>query len=778
MVLAALLLLVAPLVAAEEEGGRAASVVPAVSRVWVGRPATPDGTIPARPARPEPVVAVALAGGGAWGFAHVGVLEMIEELGIPVDIVVGTSIGSIVGSLYAAGYTAEQLAVIAETTDWNAVLFDAEDRLQLGYEDRRRRRAFRATLGFREGQLLLPTGASSAQRVVEYLDDLLRSHALTDSFLEMPRSLAIVAADLVTGEEIVYIGGDLKTAIRASMSVPGAFSPVYYEGRYLIDGGWVNNIPVNVARQLGADIVIAVNLNVMDRRAEDLQSIGPILDQSARIVRQQSIVENLEQADLVITPDLRGLLPTDFQRAVELVGRGRDAAAAGREELAELAEEIRAKRIAATGREPVERFRVRPEADETVVIARARYVIPPVALETAEQFNPVSIELLEEAVETLQGSSTTITGIQRVVYALYDTALFEYVSYDIVDRSEVVVYAIPRELPRSSLSLGFGMRAQLLENSLALGIAHMRYTHNPGAGAARWVAEGWLSRTAGARLALEVPITPRVYLVPAMYAISENMPFYDGRAVESFYVRRRFGGETGVSFYLGQSWDVTLAGFGEWLALQRLSGARTFDIEGTARYGGRLELWRDTLDRDLFPRGGSETRLSYRIHRDTEQEHWAHLVSGATRRYWSPFRRLTLRTLARGGSDLISGVALYERFFLGGTENWYGYYYQELQGRHYAVAGLDARVRLGQLPLGVGDGVYLKAGAQAGGVHEGPLERSIDEMDRRLGFHGGFAFDTALGALHLGVAVNSEGRVMSFLELGPVYTPGGTGYDW
>lgn len=774
-----ILLLLVSVGSAAEERGRAASGGPGGSRVWIGRPARPDGTLPAQPAPPadpaRPVVAVVLAGGGAWGFAHVGVLELIEELGIPVDIVVGTSIGSIVGAFYAAGYTAEQLAIIAETTDWNTVLFDAEDRLQLGYEDRRRRRAFRATLGFREGQLLLPAGASSAQRVVEYLDDLLRVHALTDSFLDMPRSLAIVAADLITGEEVVYVGGDLKTAIRASMSVPGAFTPVYYRERYLIDGGWVNNIPVDVARELGAEVVIAVNLNVMDRTAEDLQSIGPILDQSARIVRQQSIVQNLAQADLVITPDLRGLLPTDFQRAVELVGRGREAAAAGREELEALAE-----RITATGMEPAVpvRKRERPEADRNVIIHDARYIIPPVAAKTAEEYNPRAIELLEAAVEELRGQSTTITGVQRIVYGLYDTGLFEYISYDIVDQTDVVLYATPRELPRSSLSLGFGVRAQLLENSLALGIAHARYTHDPGAGAARWVVDGWFSRTAGARIALEVPLAPRLYLVPATYAISENMPFYDERAVESFYVRRRFGGETGVTAYLGRSWDITLAGFGEWLALQRLSGARAFEIDGTARYGGRLEIWRDTLDRDLFPRGGSETRLSYRVHWDTEQEHWAHLVSGATRRYWSPLRRVTLRTLARGGSDLISGVALYERFFLGGTENWYGYYYQELQGRHYAVAGLDARVTVGKLPLGLGNEVFITAGAQAGGVYSGSLEQSPENMDRRAGIRGGLAFDTVLGALHLGVAVNSEGRVLSFLELGPVYTPGGTGYDW
>lgn len=723
----------------------------------------------------KPLVAVALAGGGAWGFAHAGVLEMIESLDIPVDIVVGTSIGSIVGALYAAGYSAEQLVVIAETTDWNTVLFDSEDRLQMGYEDRRRRRAFRAVLGFRDGNVLLPAGASSAQRVVEYLDDLLRAYALTDSFLEMPRQLAIVAADLITGEEVVFTEGDLKTAIRASMSVPGVFSPVYYDGRYLIDGGWVNNIPVNVARDLGAHVVIAVNLNVMDRQAEDLRSIGPILDQSTRIVRQESILRNLEHADLVITPNLQGLLPTDFQRADALVQRGRDAAEANREPLMRLAEQIRAER--GSPQPPAARG-IRPEEDRSLFISSARYVIQPVSLESARESNPASIGLLETLTDQMVEVPTSVAEIQDIVYGLYDSGLFEYISYDIRNSDELVIYAVPREIPRGSLALGFGLRSQILENAIAMGLVHLRYTYAPGTNAPRWVAEGWFSRTAGARLALEIPLAPPVHLIPALYVLGENMPFYDGRTVESFYVRRRFGGETGVSLHLGRSWDITMAAFGEWLALQRLGGSRSFEIDGTARYGARLEVWRDTLDRDLFPRAGSETRLSYRVHWDTEQEHWAHLAGVATRRYWSPFRRFTVRATARGGSDLVSGVALYERFFLGGVENWYGYYYQELQGRHFGVAGLDGRFMAGQLPLGMGDGVFLVAGIQAGGVHQGPLELAPREAERRFGVHGGMAFDTVLGALHVGLAVNTSGRIMSYIELGPAFTPGGTGYDW
>lgn len=737
--------------------------------VLVSRPPTVCSQTPSA----RPVVAVALAGGGAWGFAHVGVLELIEELGIPVDLVVGTSIGSIVGAFYAAGYSAEQMVLITTTTNWNEVLFDTADRLQLEYEDRRRRRSFRATVGFRDGEVLLPKGASSAQRVVEYLDDLLRVHALTDSFLDMPRGLAIVATDLITGEEVVYTEGDLKTAIRASMSVPGIFSPVFYRGRHLIDGGWVTNIPVITARELGADIVIAINLSMMERTPEDLQSIGPILDQSAQILRRESIRKNLAQADIVITPDLSGVTPADFQQADLLLERGRAAAREHRSGLEDLAGEIRSRRPG-SDRLP----QTRPEEDLPVVLTNAGYIIPPALQKTTEEFNPGAIVLLEDVVDRLARIHTSISEIQQAVYALYDSGLFEYVSYEIVDRTELVVYAVPREIPASTLALGVGLRAQLIENSIAMALAHVRYTYGPASGATRWIVDGWLSRAGSARFALEKPISPHLSFSPSVYAVGENMPFFDGRAVESFYVRRRFGGELGISATLGRSWDIGIAAFSEWLALQRLEGSRVFDEKGTARYGGRVVLWRDTLDRDLFPRGGSETRLSYRVHYDAEQEHFAHLANAATRRYWTPVRPLTLRTLARAGSDFLSGVSLYERFFLGGVENWYGYYYQELQTRHYAVAGLDARWVIGNLPLGIGDGIYLVGGAQYGGIHTAELDTLATDADLRFGVHAGLAFETAVGALHLGTAVNSEGRVLSYIELGPAYTVEGTGYDW
>lgn len=191
---------------------------------------------PHRDARPA-TLGLALAGGGALGFAHVGVILVLEELGISADVVAGTSFGSIVGALYAAGYSGREMLAVVESTNWNRILYDTPTYANLDYEEKNELRHYRARLSFREGDLLLRTGASAGQRAVEFLDDLLRYHALTEDFATMPRPLAIVAADLISGEEVVLTGGDLKSAVRASIAVPGVFAPLFYDGRYLIDGG-------------------------------------------------------------------------------------------------------------------------------------------------------------------------------------------------------------------------------------------------------------------------------------------------------------------------------------------------------------------------------------------------------------------------------------------------------------------------------------------------------------------------------------------------------------
>lgn len=170
-----------------------------------------------------PTVGLALAGGGALGFAHLGVILELEKLGVPVHYVAGTSMGSIVGALYATGYTGEQILDLVERTNWNELFTDTPPRRGLSYQERRASKTYLAEVGFREGELALRSGVSTGQNVVELLDELMRRYAVSGSFDRFPRPLRVIATDLFTGEEVVFVEGDLKGAVRASMAVPGLF---------------------------------------------------------------------------------------------------------------------------------------------------------------------------------------------------------------------------------------------------------------------------------------------------------------------------------------------------------------------------------------------------------------------------------------------------------------------------------------------------------------------------------------------------------------------------
>src|SRR6056297_2735777 len=271
-------------------------------------------------------IGLALAGGGALGFAHAGVILELEAAGVPVHYVSGTSMGSIAAALYAAGYTGQQMREIVKTTNWSELFVDTRPRRYLSYQEKRADKAFLFNLNLSPEDGLLDSGVSAVQNLVELLDRLLRGYAVSGSFDRFPRPLRIVATDLITGEEVVFNKGDLKSAIRASMAVPGVFTPLKYHEGLFIDGGWVNVLPVDAVRSMGADYIIAVNLNILSTTEEELDSLPAVLTQSSYILRLPRLKQNLAQADLVINPDVSDYTKVSFDRALELVEEGRKAA--------------------------------------------------------------------------------------------------------------------------------------------------------------------------------------------------------------------------------------------------------------------------------------------------------------------------------------------------------------------------------------------------------------------------------------------------------------------
>ncbi len=222
----------------------------------------------------RPKIGLVLAGGGAKGAAHVGVIKVLEELGVPIDYIAGTSMGSIVGGLYASGLSAAELEVAVKSIDWGDIFNDKPPRQD---RDFRRKRdddnvLIRYKLGFKDGSIQFPRGVILGQKLNLALRKLsFRAIGIND-FDELSIPFRAVAADIETGETAVLGNGDLVTAMRASMAVSGAFPPVEIDGRLLVDGGLANNVPIDVARGMGADILIVVSFPAQLHTREKLNS--------------------------------------------------------------------------------------------------------------------------------------------------------------------------------------------------------------------------------------------------------------------------------------------------------------------------------------------------------------------------------------------------------------------------------------------------------------------------------------------------------------------------
>jgi NTE family protein len=274
----------------------------------------------------RPQIGVALSGGGARGFAHIGVLEALEDLNIPIDYIAGTSMGSIIGGLYASGLTTQELRrAVEHEIDWNRALNYTDDRDLLSYREKQtQRRFFQLELGIDNKGLTAPAGFINGQELFMELKRLTRNINI-DDFAKLPIPFKTVATDLNTAEPYLLEKGDLALALRASMAVPFAFAPVEIDGHLLADGGIVNNIPVDIVRKMGADIVLAIDISAPLETIESTSSFLTVTKQSLNVSLIQNALRSLKKADIVIAPEVKEFGVADFYKGPELMANGYEA---------------------------------------------------------------------------------------------------------------------------------------------------------------------------------------------------------------------------------------------------------------------------------------------------------------------------------------------------------------------------------------------------------------------------------------------------------------------
>ncbi|MBN1534412.1 MAG: patatin-like phospholipase family protein, partial [Spirochaetes bacterium] len=304
-------------------------------------PLLPPAILAQQKAGTRPKVGLVLSGGGAKGIAHVGVLKVLEEAGVKVDYIAGTSMGSIVGGFYAIGYDAKSLEKFALEEPWDELLSDEMSLRNIPIEEKNDESKYILSFALKGFGFELPKGVIKGQKLMTRLSILTLPYHQVQDFNKLPIPFRCVATDIETGEAVVFDRGFLPKALRASMSIPSALTPVEIDGRLLVDGGVVRNFPVSDVRAMGADIVIGVDVGAPLYKKEEITSLAEILEQSISFLNDISTKQERKKCDILILPDIRGLGVTDFAKAKDIIKRGEDAARSVYPQLKKLAERLK-----------------------------------------------------------------------------------------------------------------------------------------------------------------------------------------------------------------------------------------------------------------------------------------------------------------------------------------------------------------------------------------------------------------------------------------------------
>ena len=448
--------------------------------------------------RERPKVGVVLSGGGAKGSAHIGVLKVLEEVGIPVDFVAGTSMGSVIGGMYCLGYTPEELDSLIRSIDWSVYMSNSVTREQLSFQDKEKSGKYLMTIPFataaslessietgrhRRDELMsrnqqsssvfvnsLPAGFINGNNIENLISSLCFGYQDSIDFNEMPIPYACVATDMVSGREVVFQSGCLSKAIRASMAIPGVFSPVRMENMVLVDGGMLNNFPVDVCRAMGADIVIGVRVSSkVSGDPDGLNSLPQLIDQLMGVVTKSKADDNIAMCDIFIEPDVTGYGPMNFDpySIDTLVRRGYEAADRQREALSALK-----RKLEEYG--PVEQVYHAPKA-----VNKDKDTLTISSVNISGVSGKDGMWLLKKS-RILKNRRMTGRQIEKAVSFFHGTNAFSKVSYTILPDEGDSTYHINIDLVKDvPHSFGFGFRFDSQEAAailLGLGINEQKLT--------------------------------------------------------------------------------------------------------------------------------------------------------------------------------------------------------------------------------------------------------------------------------------------------------------
>ncbi len=655
-----------------------------------------------------PRVAVVLSGGSAFGMAHIGVLEEIERAGIPIDCIAGTSMGAIVGGLYAAGYAPAELERIVTTMDWSAVLVDRKASVSDRFERTiRERHALKIDLA--SNGVSIGAGLFDGQNILSYFTALSLHALVIRDFDALPIPYRAVAADIMTGEKIVFKGGSLAEAMRSSMSIPAVFRPYEREGRRLIDGGVVDNLPTAIAKELGADIIIAVESRGPGPKSPDsLKTPVDIAGQTFNLFILQNMRPSRKEADLLISSDLSGFTTTSYAEGEAIIARGRAAGRAAAPALAALADRIAASRPLLAPEEQPNRQALRE---------------PPLILALRiEGGGPADEALARSTFAPLIGRRYSREELRTAIDSTYVSGRYDFVKFDIEPHDEGnigVITLIPARQADNSAYIGLDFQGAISsaftsDFALASGLLIQNLT---GPHSALFVSTALFNRLDG-MIEYFQPFGPFFAKPWFRYTLE-----YDSYSAGGFTVGTKFrsyGGGAWLGLALGRNADFMLG-----YSLENMLSVGQFDILPLDISGFRGALRLDTRDSAIFASRGLALLAYGRLFATNLGGESSFATSEALLDLAIPLGKLQSLGIAAYASTDWSGLvpgattALYSYFStLRQPGMFYGMSPHALSaiGNHVLGMGLEYRRRLAPLHPLLGGDLYLVGNASAGSV--------------------------------------------------------------
>jgi NTE family protein len=720
--------------------------------------AVPSARAAEEPQVPEGV-GVVLGGGGARGFAHLGVLKELERLRIPISCIAGTSAGALIGGIYANGLPLDEMEKEFNGADWDQMLSGRPARANIPYDRKRNdyKNYLDASFGLKEGELRLPRGAINSQGIEMYIHNITRDRNI-DSFDKLPIPFRAVAADLLTGDAVVFDKGSLSRALRASMAVPGVFDLVEDNGRLLVDGAIARNVPVQDVKGRCAKHVIVVDVGSPLLKADEIQSWFDVVAQSSNLavmrnVRQQ--MKLLDKNDIVIRPDLTGYTAASFGDHRAIVKRGEEAA---RKMDAQLSALSVSEEQYAAWKSRLQRPRY-PVLDEVKVEGKDGTFTKLATLQESLSFN---------------GPAVPVGVARQRLDEIFASGEYDKLSYRVdsaTGRNVMTVMPVERSIGQNSLHFGLNLNSDTPGDSAFTFRAAHEWAALNDAGAS-WrndVAIGY-QRMFNSELYQPLWRGSPVFAAASLGAYQKQFRLFDANHTALSTINDDVvGGQLSLGLALGK--------YGEWRVglyheNNRISVAQgyPFDIDDGGRFrdvGLSTRLVVDQFDNPRWPRAGYYFSGKLRkgmpgLGSDTDQQAYD-LVGEVAKTYGDFTARFTLKA----SGDRKKNVPQE----LGGFLNLTGYQTGELVADQTALARLMVYWRAASLPPVLGSGVYAGVSLEGGRLW-GQNNLDFQPNRERSWIPAGSLFlgaDTILGPFFVGIGSARGGQLTGYIYLGVDY---------